>query len=372
MSHSTTVPRRLGSSTLLLAFALFGFFPAPAAAQAPADLRWAPADAAGFIRILPLEIWNSEAMKGHRQLLNPAPEALQAIERKIGFNLMTVERITVIFPTRELFNPLTRESPVVAFGLSKPFDRSKLVKALAPAQAQEKKHLDVTYYVPANGRNGLALDGDRIFLIGSEKMLEHLLKRSAQKPTPGPLSEALHAARGKSHIVAGFNAAELPLEELRQELPPPFAALLPLLEARSLTATVHFGPKLEVDVRLGFANDAAAQAGEKALRAGLDLARQALEEPMQMLKGKLADESSDVGEILGAGIGLNLLRQVQELTKTLPIERKAAVVRVPLSLDVNYTHVALVGIAGIGVIGTRATATFGTVESTIPAKPRKP
>ncbi len=360
----------LRAAMIVLLFAV-GTLRASAQPAAADDLQWVPADAAGFIRVLPLEIWNSEGMKGHRQLFTPAPEALQAIERKIGFNLMTVERITVIFPTGELFQPFTREQPVVVFGLSKPFNRDKLVKALAPAQAREKKSLDVTYYVSANGRNGLAAAGDRTFLIGSEKMLEQLLKRSAQKPAPGPLSDALQAARGKSHVVAGFNAAALPLEELRQ-LPPPFDTLKPLLEARSLTATLDFGPKLEIDVRLGFANDQAAQAGEKALRAGLDAARQALEQPIAMLKATLADESNDVGEMLGAGIGLSLLRQLQELTRKLPIERKATVVRVPVSLDVNYAQVGVLGIAAIGVIGTRATATFGTVGAPIEVKPRKP
>src|SRR5205807_2513123 len=83
----------------LLAVALVALVPGARGAE-PADLKLVPSDAAGFVRVLPQEIWKSDALDDQRTLLKRVEKEAAGVFRKhLGFQPDNIERITLIFPS---------------------------------------------------------------------------------------------------------------------------------------------------------------------------------------------------------------------------------------------------------------------------------
>src|SRR5262245_55833038 len=93
----------------MLALLLFGFTgqfvaaqpsPLPARAELAADLDAVPRDAAAFVHIRARDLWQTDALKEARHLLDRAgPEAWKEFARKSPINPSTIDRITLVMLT---------------------------------------------------------------------------------------------------------------------------------------------------------------------------------------------------------------------------------------------------------------------------------
>src|SRR5262249_45452157 len=82
-------------------------------AQLPADLDLVPRDAAAFFHFRARDMWQSDWMKDLRYLLDKAgPAAWKDFEKRSPINPATVDRITLVMLTKEVFgNPFPPIDP---------------------------------------------------------------------------------------------------------------------------------------------------------------------------------------------------------------------------------------------------------------------
>jgi hypothetical protein len=342
----------------------------PAAKALPADLAWVPADAAGFVRIAPLALWNSPDLKNVRDFLDKAqPEALRALQKQFSLNPADLQRITLIMPRAECFTtpfPSGRPldlSAVTVIHLSKSFDKAHLLKVLAP-QARAKTFQGKTYYFDESKWTGLFFADDRTVLFGSDDSILWLLQRVGGQSGGGVLSEALQRAAGKNHLVVGLNG-----KALFKELPPELLGLLgeaePLRHTQSATITVDLEKGLSADVRLTFADEAAAQKGKKGTQAALEFALQGLQQQIEESCKRLETPRRDGFETVLDVFGLAFFRNLRDVVKATKVERKGVVVDVPFRLDNGGTNLVLASVAVVPMLGTNANTTFQSVGTTI-------
>jgi hypothetical protein len=336
----------------------------------PTDLAWVPADAAGFVRLAPLALWDSTELKPIRDLLSKAqPEALQALQKCLSLNPADLERLTLIMPTAEAFTnpfpsgrPLAR-SAITVVHLRKPYDKTQVLKVLAP-QARTKELKGKTYYFDENKWTGLFLADDRTILFGSDDAILWLLERAGPQAGLHPLKEALQRATGKNHLVVGLNG-----KVLFKELDPALLMFLgeadPLRHSQSGTITVDLEKGLSAEVRLTFASEAAAQKGEKGAQAFLKIALQSLDAQIDASRKRLAADKGDVLMVTGDVVGLAFFRNLRDTVKAAPVERKEAVVRVPFHLDNGGTNLVLTSLVVVPMLGTNAEKTFTSVGTTV-------
>src|SRR4051794_8664246 len=162
----------------LLALALV--VPGARAAE-PTNLKLVPPGAAGFVRVLPQELWKSEAFDNQRHLLKRVEkEAAHMFGKHLGFQPGDVERVTVIFPT---FNSLGEPFPtgqdpeqvsaVFVVTLSRPYRKDSLLKSSMVAGTREKSYQGISYLFHEGTWSALHLLDDRTFLYGSEDAVLH-------------------------------------------------------------------------------------------------------------------------------------------------------------------------------------------------------
>jgi hypothetical protein len=338
-------------------------------AQPPADLALVPPDAGGFIRIRPLDLWNSPALDEQRSVLElAAKEALQVFQKKLGFNPGDVERVTIIVPAQDKMgavvpdgNP-TAVSALFVVALEKPCDRARLIRGFMPT-AIPRNAEGKSYYLDDDTWGCLHLESDRILIYGSEDALLWLFKQRARKLESGPLSEALKRAAGKGHIVTGTNST-LFMKEVEKQMPPQF---LPLLKVRSVIYTLDLDRQLRVEARLEFPGADEARDGEKAAHAVVKLARQQLAGLMPLLHKRITAEQTSAGNALLAVWGLSWLRRADAELEKLPIKREENQVIASLKVESKeYLPSSALVVAGITVLGRAATTIFETLADFSP------
>ena len=381
---------RLAVPVLAAALLVGGSAPLDLAAQdkkpetkLSADLALVPGDAAAFVHIRAADLWKSDALADLRQILSKAgPEALQVFEKRFTPPPSTIERVTVVLPTLQtLGEPFPQVDPQAMSALlivstAKPFDQAQLIKALA-TEGRQKKHKGRTYYFNEDTWSGLYLVDDRTFVTGSEDSILWLFDQPAGK-AEGPLQPGVRQASGKQPLVVALNPGVFP-QEAAQMIPPP---LQPLLQARTATVALDLDKQWRLEARLYFAKDDQAKDGEKAARAGLEMAREALGMPIQELEKQLkAPRESpfpqpkrvlaglpEVGESFALVLGLGFLRQLEAELKKLPVERQGAMVRLPLTVPPTsnalpaWTSMFMVAVS---TMGRSANGTFQIVGQKI-------
>jgi len=345
-----------------------------AAAELPSDLDLVPRDAAAFVHFRAADFWKIDEMKEVRMLVDKTqPDFYKLVVDKLALDPATFDRFTLVFlAPRSLMSPLPDGNPeamsaLVIVATSKPFDRTRLRQTLG---IREKAYRGQLYYFNEDLWSGLVLADNGTFLIGSEDAIIRYFELSAQKKNDGPLSPALAVAAGKHHLTLGLNPQTIGREDLAKLAPPSVQALL---KARTGTATLDLEKVFKLNLRLDFARNEDAVAGEKALRETLDMGRMFLGEGIKSLEAELNKEDDDDGparnlsQSFFALLGLGVLREADGLLKDAAIKRDGSSVTMPLTyrLPVESSQTVLAGGAAIMAIGRSASRTFRRVGRAI-------
>jgi hypothetical protein len=254
--------------------------PAPAGDDIPLGLNLVPADSPGFVTVNITAMWKNETVMDMIKLL----ETKQAnwrdeLKKSIGLDVTNIERVTVIL------NPTLKEEPVVVVTTAKAFDKA-VVQTAIMAKGEERKTAKGKAYVD-DGRHSLYFASDRVFAWGLTKWVQELADRPADKKVEGPLANAMQAAAKQPGVLAVNLAAFA--QEIKpnllgaEELKP----LEPLFKVKTAFLTIVSGEDTKADLQMTFGTADEAKEGEKAAKAGLELARMGIAMGRQELAQEL-------------------------------------------------------------------------------------
>jgi Protein of unknown function (DUF1559) len=352
---------------------------AQAPAKLPPDLDLVPRDAACFIHVHTADVWKSEWLGDLRRLVGKAGQpSLQVFLQKFAPDLTTVDRLTFVMATpKALGEPIPSGEPegmsaLLVVHTSKPYDRLRVIEALGPREKLYKRNL---YYFNEDLWSGLALIDNQTMVFGSEDALVRFFDENRERGAAGPLQSALQEAAGTHHAVIGLNPQLLAKEPGVGLVPPPVQKLL---EARCATWSFDLDKETRLALRLDYAKEDDAKAGEKALKDTLEMARAALTQPIDELEKMLKKPAeraplAELPENFGQLVALGFLREMDGLLKDAPIQRQGASVLMPIKykgLDSGNAMVA--SMAAITLIGTRANQTFLTVGAELSGTGKDP
>ena len=307
------------------------WFGAPVAAVEPAEAFPIPADALVLIHVRLADIWKSDSFSEMRRiLLKAGPEALQAFDRRFEPAPSSLDRLTIMMAA-------PREGagePAFAFYLttSTQFDPDKLMQKMFP-QGQAKRAGNAQYHVDDKAGLAVHIVNRQTILLGSPAAVHATLEKPGG--TGGPLAETIKLATPAFPISMGIHVAALPVP--RRELP---AAFAPLLKSKLVTVTVEIAKEFRINMKMQFPDEETAMEGEKAVRAGLAMARAAL--PVlrtqfeAMLRGKDQGSSGRVAEDLPEAIaglfGIGMIKEYEDLLTNFPLERRSSTLQASLAL----------------------------------------
>jgi hypothetical protein len=286
----------------------------PAAAQpaGAADLALVPADAVGFAHVRLADMWKNEVMSGFRKTWERAgPKALAALDKQFVPAPSTISRATAFV----MLDPKKGPQPVGIFAFSAPFDRDALLKSYLPNHTTEKAGGKTVYRTPDIDVE-LYFPDDRTVVVGWDGSLEAYLAKAPAKD--GPLAPALKlAASGTKVVVASADISALPIPpDALKDVP---ADAAPILKARQLTLAIDLGADARFDVRAAYADEAAAQDAEKAVKALTDLGRKELAKAKKEIEDKLYDPNvktprpaQDLPEAIGMVFSLGALGRLDD------------------------------------------------------------
>lgn len=356
---------------------------APNAAALPADLDLVPRQAAGFLRLRGPELWSNELFQDLRYLVDKAgPEAWKTFEKNCTPRPANIDRLTVVMLTPQtLGQPFPSVDPeavsaLVVVTTKTPYNRLEIMQTLGFREKVYRRNL---YYFNEDLWSGLVLIDERTFLIGSEDAVVQFFDMSKTREADGPLQAALLEASRRHPIVLGVNTQALARENVGQFLPQP---VQPLLDAQSGILTVDLDKEIRLDLRLNYQKDEQAQAGEKAVRAVLELAVAGLASSINQGETELKKKSENpnvahVPETFAMVIALGVLREIESQLKSVPIKRDGTVVRVPYEFKnvggYNTTVMSVMGMStGISLLGRNAMGRFRAVAESIGGERKNP
>jgi len=360
---------------------VLGVVPVPArAAELPPALAAIPGDAAGFVALdIPAVLKSPLCDELHYALGAIKPAELAAFAKKFPVDPRTIEHVVIVMPTgATVTSPLpdlhpTAVSALAIIGCSQPLDPAALTKNLSSFYRPKSYRGRVYLFEEESWTGLLILPGNRAFVVGAEDSLIWLIERLEKGEVDGPLSPARAEAVGHTMFFAVNPAAAVPPN---LDLPP---VLKPLAEARRVCIAIDLGKTIKGSVDLHYADAEGAAAGEKAVKATIELGRGKLKEAEASLQA-IIDKPGDVPGMVGPDefpkrflslIGVGALRRLDELLEKLPVERKGTLVRCSAEITVpsGGVGVAVVAITGITALGKNANTTFQRVGSAIGGDP---
>jgi hypothetical protein len=137
-----------------------------------------------------------------------------------------------------------------------------------------------------------------------------------------------------------------------------------------MTAAIA-GPQLRLAVRLHFDKETKAEEGEQSVRAALNMARLALNDPMAKVKQELDKDETPFSDAVGQLFALGMLRYAEAVLQTVTVERRGTAVTASLNQDVS-TAMSLnvtTALAAISFLGRSAQTTFREVGAVLPTGP---
>jgi hypothetical protein len=299
-----------------------------AKAALPDDLEHVPAAAAGLVSLRPADVWSSSVGVGIRKAFGKDLKMMtRDFEGALGLSVADIERLTVALllgsPDPSLLIVRTR----------KPYDRKKVVRAFAPG-ATEEMYKGHTIHV--GGRNkALVMLNDNVFIGG----LVGEVKTALDKPgaRSEALTTALTAAAGRRYAaVFAANPPAIAKELQGRDLGPDAEQFKPLLKATVALATVELGKTTRGHLRVRFPGEAEAQAGEKSLKAALEIVVGQLG---RMIKGLGKDE--DVKELAA------LLRKVEADLKASPLKRDKEEITATLTIKIDQAQLGAIAVVAV-------------------------
>jgi len=318
------------------------------AAELPPDLAAVPANAAGFAHIRIGEIYRSDHFKDARAMLAKAgPDAIKKLSERFVPDPTTLERVTAfaILPKSE--GP-PKPIPSIVFHMSKPFDKAKLEKSLAP-QGAPMRAGDKAFMVDQQNDMAVYVIDDRTFQISPAFAMEKLLANRAA--AGGPLAPVLAKAASRPLTMA-FNSAAIPAE-LRAQIPAP---AVPIAKLDLATLTVEFGTNVKVDLRFVYPDAESAGDAEQMMHTLIEMGRSGLvgarAELDRMLEGVGRPSSvMELPEASAALVGLGALRQYEDILKALPLKRDGNAISLALEITPEmHSNIVATSAIGIGLL----------------------
>ncbi len=218
-------------------------------APVPAELRYVPPDAALFLHADAHALWAGALAQSFRTANKAFFDKVEEGAQAFGVKPDALKGVAFFVP--KIKAPGDDERFGIALSFNTPLDKDKFTAG-------------VKNIVPEGSKLQVLTPSDTlaVVLVG--------LGDEYAKPQPadadGPLTGAIRAAAsGKHTLVAGVTLANLPDELQKDDLPAQLRPLRPILEARSITATVNVGSTLDLAVRVRTQREALAADAEKAL-----------------------------------------------------------------------------------------------------------
>jgi len=235
---------------------LVGAFPSarevaaqPPVAALPPELRYVPTDAAFFVHLDAVKVWDGAIGKairvaGAKLLEEPIREA----KGLFGITPDQLRSVTLFFPT--IKEPQDSRSFGVVLTFREAYDKKQLVAAFDKLKG---KGPQVSLHTPT--------DRMAVVLVG-------IVDASYAMPQPdgkvGPLTAAIQeAATGTHTIVAASNLANLPDQIRGDDLPNDIRPFQPILRAETVTGIVDTDREIAIEVRVRSTTPARAAEVEK-------------------------------------------------------------------------------------------------------------
>jgi hypothetical protein len=321
-------------------------FVTPARAEdLPPDLAAVPGGAIGFLHVHASDLWKSPPLKDlHKVLEKAGPKALMAFDQRFVPSPSTIDRVTVVILKPD--NPRPEPPLVAIITTTKPFDPKELIKS-GLTKPVEAKAGELKYFHDEETRMAVYVINDKTFAVSAREEMEEFV--SLQGKGPGPFAGALKDASGQVPLVLALNSSMLP-PEAAGELPEP---VQPLARAKMVQVMADFGTELRIDVRLTFGDEDQAKLGEKSAKAGLGMAKEALEHFKKEMESKLMPEKpgkaplADFPEAAGSLLAIGFINMAEDILKEIPMSRHGDVVSASVKLP-PMVYTSLVGNAAMG------------------------
>lgn len=353
-------------------------------APLPTDLDAVPRDATCFMHFRAAELWQHPALAELRYFFRQAGKpTLKTFQEMFAPNPASIDRVTMVMPTerdfREPFPYLVRPentSPLFIIHTKEPFDYLGVMEKFAFRDKFYRRHH--YYFNEDDWRILVMLDG-QTFMIGAEQSLFHYFDQwdNAKTKDNGPLQAALEEAAGQHHVTVGINPDDLKKAPGFQFTPPPLQVLF---SARSWVGTASLDKALHLHVRLDFADEKTARAGEQACRTLIALGRNGLKTGIQQLEKELLRDKKKVTfgqlpEKFAVVLGLGALREADRVLRELPVQRKQKLVSASLKYD-KLNETILLQLSSYALVfsalSRNASETFAAVRRKLDEKDSSP
>jgi hypothetical protein len=237
--------------------------PAPPAPKGDSgDLALVPADAQGVVTVRVADLHKLDVVRKALAAIAKQPGAEKVdftaeLRKATSLAPADIERCTAVIVD------MKEQVAYVLVATVKPYDRAKVLEKLSGAKAV--KHNGRTYYLGKTEGSptevGLYFASPRVLVYAPEKGLKACLTNLGARKNKGPLDDALKLAAGKHHLVAGINPSSGGLREFRDELGKQWKGFNSLLDLKSATIAMDFGPATQFELTARYpdarkANDA--------------------------------------------------------------------------------------------------------------------
>jgi hypothetical protein len=303
-----------------------------------ADLDLVPDDAVGFFTIDYVRFLDSEAGKKTLQMFSSLG-LMKLLEGQTPVPITGLRRVTIVAPKPG--------SVYFIYSSRKPYDQKTVLDKVVPDAQRQTDQGRTYYHSPASPMSVLFLD-DHLFVAVPTTMLRDYFAASERPRGQGPLRDVL-ALADKHAIVAGFHAGALApqVAQLKNTAPKGLQPYLPLADAHTAALTVDYGEQMTMDLRLIFADEAAARKGKEAARKARDDALEKLVGAKNLLPGLLDLLAAQFGGLPGLDADLGpavreaagtVVNMAESFLRSLKTDQEGAAVRLHLRLE--YGHMS--------------------------------
>jgi hypothetical protein len=228
----------------------------------PADLTLVPEDAAAFLCLQVGPYWNGAEAESLKKITQAHPLVLtwetKDFDKQIGLNMAEIERFVLVVPEFKAKG----NTAAWIFTTGKPFNRDKVLEAIVP-EPKEMRIGAIKYFISDKRPEGVQIVNKQTLVMSTATGLRTFLSRPTGAKE-GALRQAVGAAADKHLLIAGMvPSVFLPAVKNSGDKG---KAFVPLFEAKSWQITADAAKELRINLRLDFANEAAAKEGQKALQ----------------------------------------------------------------------------------------------------------
>jgi hypothetical protein len=295
----------------------------------PADLAMVPGNSLGVISVRVADWWKGPWGQQVQQQA-AALGGMEKLQQELGgWSPADVERLTVVFPTRNA------QEVIALVTVNKPLDQGKILAQFVPG-ARPAEEAGQKYH--SNGKLALSFEGERTVVVGPPGAFMAFLRRDPQPVSSGPLRDALQfAAEGKHQVVAAVVPPADVLQALKNtpalgKEPRQRDLVLPLLDVQSAMATADFGDGVRLDLRGKFRDAAAAGKAKESIGKLLWMARAAL--------GQYKDQAAKGP---GGAQAAALFDKAERVLNSLPVDQEGSDVHITVNLPSDLANPATLG-----------------------------